>query len=354
MDTLPDEILLQTFSYLNILDIGECVMVSKQFQKICQDKSLSYNENNTMPSLYKKTTSYYMKELIYLGEYEKAMGLYKEGCTNQWHLDDDVTLECRRHSISMLVQAMKPSSEQDDDLFAYAKSVEKTMYNIASGIKSYLHLMAESIYNRYHISKASNPKTDETTSFGIVIDQKVLRHFMDSDKYSIKTIPNEYIKSWHDGNVSSNLRIHMVHLTSLPPPFISSQSWIMWFTNLARVRGRISWARSHERYFYKKANSKAEYFRLMALNIYMDQMKHEDARAKHRAGQARNAAPARIAQCDPFLKEPSYNQINVEFRRKFVRPYNFKRGHRRKFFLFAEDQDLARNPKSVCPLCNPI
>ena len=73
-----------------------------------------------------------------------------------------------------------------------------------------------------------------------------------------------------------------------------------------------------------------------------------DERAKSRA------VPAKNAQRDPMLKEPSYNQINVEFRRKFVRTYNFKRGHRRKFFLFAEDQDLARNPKSVCPLCNPI
>ena len=330
------------------------------FLRICKDKSLNYSENHTIPSFYKRTTSYYLKELINLGEYEKAMGIYKQGCTNQWHLDDDVTLECRRYSISMLVQAMKQSSEQDDNLFEYAKSVEKTMYNIASGIKSYLHLMAESIYYRYQISNASNLETDETISFGIVIDQNVLRHFKDSDKDSIKTIPNECIKSWHDGNVSSNLRIHMVHLTSLPPSFISSQSWIIWFTNLAHIRGRISWARSHERYFYKKANSKGEYFRLIALNIYMDQMKHEDARAKREAGQARNAfqarnaVPARIAQCNPLLKEPSYNQINVEFRQKFVRPYNFKRGHRRKFFLFAEDQDLAWNPKSVCPLCKPI
>ena len=67
-----------------------------------------------------------------------------------------------------------------------------------------------------------------------------------------------------------------------------------------------------------------------------------------------SAQSVRSAQDNHILKEPCYNQINVEFRRKFVRPYNFKRGHRRKFFLFAEDQDLARNPKSVCPLCNPI
>ena len=191
---------------------------------ISQDQSLDYSKNHSIPKLYKRTTSYYLKELITLGKCEKAMGLYKQGCTNQWHLDDDVTLECRCYSISMLVQAMKPSSEQDDNLFAYAKSVEKTMYNIASGIKSYLHLMAESIYDRYCISKASNleSETDRTPSFGIVIDQNVLKHFKDSDKDSIKIIPNECIKSWHDGNVSFKLRIHMVHLSCIPPPFIQS------------------------------------------------------------------------------------------------------------------------------------
>ena len=127
METLPDEILLKTFSYLNILDIGECVMVSKRFQRICKDKSLNYNENHTIPSLYKRTTSYYLKQLINLGEYGKAMGFCEQGWTNQWHLEDSVTLECRRFSINTLVRAMKPSSEQDYNLFAYAKTVEKTM-----------------------------------------------------------------------------------------------------------------------------------------------------------------------------------------------------------------------------------
>ena len=55
-----------------------------------------------------------------------------------------------------------------------------------------------------------------------------------------------------------------------------------------------------------------------------------------------------------MLKEPSNNQINLEFGQKFVKSYNFKRGRRRKFFLFSEDQDLAGKPKSVCPLCKPI
>ena len=315
-------------------------MVSKRFQRICKDKSLNYNENHTIPSLYKRTTSYYLKELINLGKYGKAMGFCEQGWTNQWHLEDSVTLECRRFSINTLVRAMKPSSEQDYNLFTYAKTVEKAMYNIASRKKSYFHLMAESIYNHYHISKASNLEADETPSFGIVIDQKILRHLKDS----VKALPNECMKSWHDGNVSSKLRDHMVQLTCLPPPFYVSEAFILY----TLLNNLISWARKKERNFYKKANSRAEYFRLMTLKIYKNQMGLVDERAKSRA------VPAKNAQRDPMLKEPSYNQINVEFRRKFVRTYNFKRGHRRKFFLFAEDQDLARNPKSVCPLCNPI
>ena len=215
METLPDEILLKIFHYLNILDIGECVMVSKRFREISQDQSLDYSKNHSIPKLYKRTTSYYLKELITLGEYEKALVFYSQGWTNQWHLEDDITTDCRHYSISMLVQAMKPSSEQDNNLFAYAKSVEKTMYNIASRKKSYFHLMAESIYNRYCISKASNleSETDETPSFGI--DIELLKHF----DHSIKALPNHQIKSyqgiksWHDGNVSYKLRGHMVHLT---------------------------------------------------------------------------------------------------------------------------------------------
>ena len=224
METLPDEILLKIFHYLNILDVGECVMVSKRFREISQDQSLDYSKNHSIPKLYKRTTSYYLKELITLGEYEKALVFYSQGWTNQWHLEDDVTTDCRRYSISMLVQAMKPSSEQDNNLFAYAKSVEKTMYNIASRKKSYFHLMAESIFNHYWISKAFNleSETDDTPSFGIVINQKSLQHFKDYDKDSVKTITNEYIKSWHDGNVSFKLRIHMVHLSCIPPPFIQS------------------------------------------------------------------------------------------------------------------------------------
>ena len=137
MDNLPEEILLKTFSYLDILDLGECAVVSKRFQRICQDESLEYSKNNLIPSLYKRTTGYYLKELFKLGEYEKAKEFYQKGWTNQWHLDDNVTFECRNYSIRRLFLAMKPSPEKDDYLVEYAKNVEKTMYKIATTKLSY-------------------------------------------------------------------------------------------------------------------------------------------------------------------------------------------------------------------------
>ena len=155
METLPDEILLETFRYLNILDLGGCAMVSKRFQRICQDQSLDYRENPLIPSLYKGTTSYFLREIIKCGNYEKAKEFYKKGWTNQWHSEDSVTVECRNQYINRLVQAMKLSPEYDNHLFAYAKAVEteKTLYSIASTKKSYFYLMAEAIYKHYQSKK---------------------------------------------------------------------------------------------------------------------------------------------------------------------------------------------------------
>jgi hypothetical protein len=169
MDNLPEEILLKTFSNLNILDLGECAVVSKRFQRICQDQSLEYSKNHTIPSLYKTTTSYHLRELVKLGEYEKTKEFYRKGWTNQWHLDDNVTFECRNYTLTRLLLAMKPSPEKDDFLVEYAKHVEKTMYNIATTKLSYFYLMAESIYNNYHLS---NPYDFDLTNELITLTDK--------------------------------------------------------------------------------------------------------------------------------------------------------------------------------------
>ena len=360
METLPDEILLETFRYLNILDLGGCAMVSKRFQRICQDQSLNYRENHLIPSLYKRTTSYFLREMIKCGNYEKAKDFYKKGWTTQWHMEDSVTVDCRNQYINRLVQAMKLSPEYGNHLSAYTEAVEteKTMYSIASTKKSYFYLIAEAIHKHYQSEKHDSP------SFGI---QEISQYF----KEKVKALPVDDIKFWDDGSsVCSKLRDHMVHLTMaalFTPPFRMSQALV----SDPRLINAISWAEVNERNIYRAAKSRAEYFRLIALIIYQSQMNLEDKRAK-RAIRARNQAQSvhgvrTIAQgvhpeqavisvqanCE-LLKEPNYNQIHVK--QKFVRSHNFKRGRRRNFFLFSDKEDKRTRSelKNACLLCKAI
>ena len=45
MDNLPNEIVLQILSYLNLGELIQCARVSKRLKTICKDKSLSYGSN---------------------------------------------------------------------------------------------------------------------------------------------------------------------------------------------------------------------------------------------------------------------------------------------------------------------
>jgi hypothetical protein len=376
MDTLPDEILLKLFRYLEVLDLGECVMVSKRFQRICHDRSLNYRENNSIPSLYKGSTSCYLKDLVLLGEYEKAKNFYRKGWTNRWHLEDSVTFECRRRFINRLALPLSEaiSPEEGGYLLAYAKAIEieKTMYSIASTKQSYFHLIAESIYKYYHPQATTlESETNETLSFGI--DQEILQRVNDT----VTALPDERIKPWHDGSVSPKLRDHMVQLTVQAPLGFWAPTFIL---NPLYI-DLISWAVNIECDFHTQATSRAEYFRLMALNIYEVQMKIVERVAKQTqddqgvlgipvvngvtifpgvpgvTGIDSIAEGVDSAQGDCVLKEPNYNQVQIE--RKFVRPFNFVTGRRRKFFLFSgthlieEDSDLAQSPKKVCFICMP-
>ena len=88
----------------------------------------------------------------------------------------------------------------------------------------------------------------------------------------------------------------------------------------------------------------------MALIIYKHQMVIEEKRAKRQAGNAINVAQI-IHSAQEVLSaqgNPMHKEANVVFGRKFVRPYNFKRGCRRKFYLFAEDQDYNKELKHPC------
>ena len=216
--------------------------------------------------------------------------------------------------------------------------------------------MAEAIYKHYQSEKNDSP------SFGI---QEISQYF----KEKVKALPIDDIKFWDDGSsVCSKLRDHMVHLTMealFTPTFRMSQALV----SDLRLINAISWAKVNERNIYRAVKSRAEYFRLIALIIYQSQMNLEDKRAK-RAIRARNLAQRvhTIAQgvqpieqavisvqanCE-LLKKPNYNQIHVK--QKFVRSQNFKRGRRRKFFLFSdkEDKRYMSEVKNACLLCKAI
>ena len=45
MDNLPNEIVLQILSYLNLGELIQCARVSNRLRTICKDKSLSYGSN---------------------------------------------------------------------------------------------------------------------------------------------------------------------------------------------------------------------------------------------------------------------------------------------------------------------
>ena len=278
MDNLPDEILMKIFSYFKILDLGECVMVSKRFQRMCQDQSLEYSKNNLIPSLYKRTTSYYLKELVKLGEYEKAKEFYRKGWTNQWHLDDNVTFECRNYSIRRLFQAMKPSPEKGDYLVEYAKHVEKAMYTIASTKHSYFYLMAESTYNHYHLSNPYDfDLTNETPCFktwSFGFDGKINQNLKDTVRVLIDVSECECedvgecdCDFTNSGHISYKLRDHMVQLTiqAIGGPLLSNYQA---FLSNPRSANLIDWAMSVEFEFHRKTNSRAEYLRVMVVNIY--------------------------------------------------------------------------------------
>ena len=44
MDNLPNEIVLQILGYLNLGELIQCARVSKRFNSICKDNSLSYSQ----------------------------------------------------------------------------------------------------------------------------------------------------------------------------------------------------------------------------------------------------------------------------------------------------------------------
>ncbi|PIC39990.1 hypothetical protein B9Z55_011492 [Caenorhabditis nigoni] len=73
-------------------------------------------------------------------------------CTKEWH--NTVTKNIRHHLVGMLVKAIFPDPTREElingnllkDLVAYARGVEKEMFDTANDRDEYYHLLSEKIY----------------------------------------------------------------------------------------------------------------------------------------------------------------------------------------------------------------
>ena len=81
--SLPDEMILKLFSYMDIFNLKACAQVSKRLQRVALDSSLEYRNNRSVPSLYERTLCLCVKDLISNGLYKTAKDVEVRRCNRQ-------------------------------------------------------------------------------------------------------------------------------------------------------------------------------------------------------------------------------------------------------------------------------
>jgi KIX domain len=201
--------------------------------------------------------------------------------TKDWHYS--IPLVLRHHLVHKLMQTIFPGlttmlDTRMDNMVAFTRKVESDMYKKADSKSEYYYLIAE---NKCKIQTIMEKKRNEQQALTQLLQgggtgpsaSLVQPERTPAASLMTKQVPGT--KDWHH-SVTPNLRNHCVHkLLQILFPTLDPVAIVD-----TRLCNLVLYARKVETGIYKMANSKAQYFRLLAEKISKLRKEIEEKRNK--------------------------------------------------------------------------